>query len=100
MEKGDKATTEEQKQEQSVQDTQLPLASPPHTTPTPGESVTVKDVLDTSSQNINPLTVEDLKRILHQTTMQSQLCLNPVMVSVEQLQKVVDEITKENVNTQ
>ena len=32
--------------------------------------------------------------------MQSQLCLNPVIVSVEELQKVVAEITKEKVNTQ
>ena len=32
--------------------------------------------------------------------MHSQLCLNPAMVSVEELQKVVAEIKKEKVNTQ
>ena len=32
--------------------------------------------------------------------MQSKLCTNPILVSVEELQKVVAEITKEKVNTQ
>ena len=81
--KGDMATAEEQQQEQIVQDTQLPPPSPPHVAPTSIEKVIVKDVPDTSSQNINPLTVEDLRKILLQTTLQSQLCTNPVMVSVE-----------------
>ena len=66
----------------------------------PIETVTMKDVPDTSGQNINPLTIEDLKKILHQTTLQSQLCTNLVLVSVEELQKAVAEITKEKVNTQ
>ena len=98
--KGDKAIDEEQHQEQSVQDTQLPPPSPPHTTPTPIESVTIKDVPDTSSQKINPLTIDDLKNILHQTTLQSQLCKNLVLVSVEELQKIVVKITKKKVNPQ
>ena len=46
------------------------------------------------------MTTEDLRKILHQTTLQSQLCTNPILVSVEELQKVVDEINKEKVNTQ
>ena len=31
--------------------------------------------------------------------MQSQLCTNPILVSVEELKKVVAKITKEKVNT-
>ena len=105
-EKDDKATTEEQQQEQSVQDTQFPppspphIPSPPHVITPPAESAKVKDVPDTSGQSINPLTAEDLKKILHQTTLQSELCSNPVLVSVEELQKAMEEITKTKVNPQ
>ena len=67
---GEQATTENQQQEQSVQDTQLPPPSPPHSATPLAESVTIKDVPDISSQNINPLTTEDLKKILHQTNLQ------------------------------
>ena len=70
---GEKPIVEEQQQEQSVQDTQLPPPSPLHSATPPVESVTIKDVPDNSGQKINSLTVEDLKKILHQTTLQSQL---------------------------
>ena len=93
-------TAQQQQIDQSVQDTQLPPASPPHVTSTPVDTVTVQDIPKTSSQNINPLTVQDLKKILYQTTLQSQLCTNPILVSVEELQKVVAKITKEKVNPQ
>ena len=63
--KNDMTTTEEQQTEQSVQDTQLQPPSPPHVTPTPTDIVIVQDNPDNSGQNINPLTTEDLKRILH-----------------------------------
>lgn len=58
----------EQQQEQSAQDTQFPPPNPPHETPTYAKTVIVKDFPDTSSQKINPFTVEDLKKILYQTT--------------------------------
>ena len=45
--------------------------SPPHSTATPAEVIKIKDVVDTSSQNINPLTTEDLTKILDQTTLQA-----------------------------
>ena len=90
---GEEAIAEEQQEAQSIQDTQLPPPSPPHTTPT--KIVIVKDVLETLGQNINPLIVEDLKKILHQTTLQSQLCTNPLLVSVDELQKPIAEITRE-----
>ena len=67
---GDKATTEEQQQEQSVQDTQLPPPSPLHTQPILADTIIVKDVPDILGQNINPLTIEDFKKILHQTIVQ------------------------------
>ena len=63
----------------------MPPPNPPHKISTPVVIVNVKDVLDTIGQNIHPLTVEDMKKILYQTTMQSQICLNLVLVSVEEL---------------
>ena len=60
----------------------------------------MQDVPDNFGQNINPLTVEDLKKILHRTTLQAQLCTNPILVSVEELQKVVADITRDKVNPQ
>lgn len=98
MTHGEEATTEEQQEEQSVQDTQLPPPSPPHKTPI--DIVIVKYVPNTLGQNINPLTTEDLKRILHQSTLQAQLCTNLVLVSVDELQKAIVEITREKENTQ
>ena len=78
----------------------MPPPRPLHVTPTPRDLVVVQDVPHTSSQNINPLTIEDLKRILHQTTLQAQLCANPILVSVKELQKAVANINKEKVNPQ
>ena len=89
----------DQQREQSVLDTQLPPLSPPHDTFTPTDTITIKDVPDNSSQNIIPLTIEDLKKILDQTTLQAQLCNNPVLVSVDELQKVVANLTRDKVNT-
>ena len=80
---GEEKITKEKQEEQSVQHTQLPPPSPPHTTLV--ETITIKDVPDTTSQNVNPLTIEDLKKILHQTSLQAQLCENSVLVSVEEL---------------
>ena len=94
------ATTEEQQTKQSVQDTQMLATSPPHDTSTPAKTIIVKDVPDSSSQNINPLNVEDLKKILDQSTLQARLCENPILVSVEELQKAVADITRDKVNTQ
>ena len=90
----------ETQQDQSVQDTQLPPPSPPHTTDTPAEVVKIKDVVDTTSQNINPLTAEDLTKILDQETKQAQLCDNPIVVSVEELQKTVDKVKEGEVKPQ
>ena len=61
-----KGTNEQQ--EQSVQDTQMPPPSPPHSTITPTETIKIKDITNNSSQNINPLTIEDLSKILDQST--------------------------------
>ena len=52
-EKEEEKASDEQ-QEKSVQDTQLPPPSPPHATITPIETIKIKDVIDTSCQNINP----------------------------------------------
>ena len=92
-------TTKEKQIEQSVQDTKMSSMSPPHDTRTPIETITVKNVPNSSPQNINPLTVEDLKKILEKPTLQVRLCQNPILVNVNELQKVVVDITRENVNT-
>ena len=100
VQKGDMVTVEQQHIDQSVQDTQLPPPSPPHIFPTPVDTINVQGVLENFGQNINPLTIEDLKKILHQTTLQAQLCTNLVLVSVEELKKAVANITREKVNPQ
>ena len=98
--KGDQmATTKQQKQnEQSVQDTQLPPPSPPHVISTLADAIIVKDVTEKSCPNINPLIVEDLTKILDQSTQQERLCNNPVLVSVDELQNVVAESIRDKVN--
>ena len=95
-------TTNEQEQQldQSVQDTQLPPPSPPQATISPAETVTIVDVPDTSAQNINPLTAEDLKKILDQSTKQALLSADPVLVSMDELQKLVESTVKDKVNPQ
>ena len=90
----------EMQQDQSVQDTQLPPPSPPQSIATPAEVVKIKDLDDTSSRDINPLTVEDLTKILDQTTHQAQLYTNPILVSVQELQKSVEKIKKGEVKPQ
>lgn len=96
----DMATTEEQQEDQSVPDTQISSVSPSHDTNVSVEKIIVKDVLDATDQNINALTAEHLKKILHQSTLQAQLCSNLVLVNVEELQKVITKVTRDKVNTQ
>lgn len=57
-------TTIEQKIEHNAQDTQLPTMSPQHEKSMPIDTITIKDVPNNSPQNINPLIIEDLKKIL------------------------------------
>lgn len=64
--KDDKEIAIEQQPEQSVDTAQVPSQSPPHTTP--AEEVIVEDVSEPIPQNINPLTAEDLEKILDQST--------------------------------
>ena len=88
----------EQQQEQSVQDTKFPNVSP-EITSVNTKTVIVKDVSVLTTQNINPLIEEDLKKILDQTKLQAKLCDNPVLVSVDEIQKLVINTTREEVKT-
>ena len=97
--KGKEKGTDEQ-QEKSVQDTQLPPPSPPHVTIKPTKSIKIKDVIDTSCQNINPLTIEDLTKILDQSTQKAQLCSNLVLVSIDELKKLIVQLKEVKVQTQ
>ncbi len=92
----DKGTDEQQ----SVQGTHLSPPSSPHSPTTPEKIIKIKDVVDTTCQNINPLTATDLTKILDQTTLQTQLCTNPILVSVDNLQKSVDKLKEVNVPSQ
>lgn len=96
----DMETTEDQQIDQKLQDTQLLALSPPHDTNTLEDTIKVKDVPKILAQNINPLTTEDLKNILDQSTLQDKLCNNLVLVSVDEIQKVVADITRDKVNKQ
>lgn len=91
---------EEQKPQQSVQDTQMSSASPPQLISVSIETVTVKDVSDLTTQNINPLIEEDLKKILDQSTLQTKLCDNPVLISVDEIKKSESMTAGEEVKTQ
>ena len=53
-----------------------------------------------SSQNINPLTIEDLSKILDQSTQAVRLCSSPILVSVDELQKLVDKLKEVKVSPQ
>ena len=99
-EEEEKSTKGEEKEIDDQQDTQLLPPSPPHATITPIESIKIKDVIDTSFQNINPLTKEDLTKILDQSTQALRLCSSPILVSVDELQKSVVESKEVKVQTQ
>ena len=95
----DMTIIEQQQDEQSVQDTQMSSVSPPYDTSVT-ETITIKDVSNASTQNINPLIANDLKNILDQSTLQPKLCDNPILVNVEELQKAITEVTRDKVNPQ
>ena len=80
--------------------TQVPAMSPPHDKSTPARIVIVKDVPNNTPHNINQLTIEDLKKILDQSTQQARLCENLVLVNVEEFHKVVVDMTRDKVNPQ
>ena len=94
------APADRQQEEQSVEITQVPALSPPCDTNIPAKAILVKDVSDSTPQNINPLTIEDLNKILDQSTQQARLCENVVLVSVEEYQKIVAHTTRDKVNPQ
>ena len=75
----------EQKQEHSVEDTQFLDIISQQIRSVNIETITIKDVFDLISQNINPLIEEDLKKILDQSTLQAKLYDNPVLVSVDEI---------------
>ena len=68
-----------------MQDTQMLSMSPPYDTSMTVEIIIVKYVPNSLAQSINPLTIDDLKKILNQSTLQARLCENPVLVSVDEL---------------
>ena len=51
-------------------------------------------------KNSNLLTIEDLSKILDQSTQQARLCTNPVLISVDEIQKVVADTNIVKVNPQ
>ena len=80
-------TKDEKKTEQSILDIQMSIASPQHVTNANIDIVKIKDVYDTLAQNINLLTKKDMKKILLDTTTKVQLCINLVLVSVDEIEK-------------
>ena len=50
-------------------------------------------------ENINPLTIEDLSKILDQSTQQARLYTNPILINVDELNKVVADSRKAKVKT-
>lgn len=74
--------------------------SPPQASIPPTDIIKITNVLDTFGQDINPLTTEDLKIILDQSKQQAILCKDPVLVSIDELQKLVESTVKDKVSTQ
>ena len=93
-------TEEEQQQEQSVQDTHFQNVNPQQKISVNIETIRVKDVSDSTTQKINPLIEEELKKILDLSTLQAKLWDNPILVSVEEIQKSMTNSTREEVKTQ
>lgn len=56
--------------------------------------------MDTSATNINPLTAEDLAKILDQSTVAAKLWSNPILVSVDELKNTVAKTQAVKVKTQ
>ena len=77
----------------------MPSASPPQVISVSTKTIIVKDVSDPIAQNNNPLTEEDLKKILDQSTLQAKLFFNLVLVSVNEIKKLVTITTREEVKT-
>ena len=94
------ATIEELQEENGVQDTQMPSMSPPHDTNEPTKIIIVKDVFYSSAQNIDPLTREHQNQILDQSIVDARSGKNIILVSIDELHKVVADITRDKVNTQ
>ena len=89
----------EQKLEQSVHDIQMSSASPQQVISENTKSFTIKDVSNTTDPNINPLLEEYLKRILIPSIVQAKLCDNPILVSVNEIQKLETMTRWEEVKT-
>ena len=106
----DTIIAKQQQDEHSVKDTQMSSSSLPHDTCVSSclphhigvttKSMILKYVFDALAQNINPMTRDDLKKILDQSTLLTKLCDNPIQVSIEKLQKEVTEVTRDKVNPQ
>ena len=51
-------------------------------------TIKIKDVFESTIQNINPLTKEDLQKILIDSNTKSQLCNHTILVNVDEIEKV------------
>ena len=101
MQGDDKETSEPEKlEEQNVQDTQFLSVSPPHVTTETTKIVTIKDISNLSTNNIDPITKDNLKKILEQSTLQAKLCDNPILISVDELQNSMTDVARKKVNPQ
>lgn len=61
--------------------------SPLHEVKKDDDAIKIKDVSDSITQNINPLIEDYLKKILVESTTQAKLCENPILVSVDEIEK-------------
>lgn len=74
--------------------------SPQHELNIDIDTVMVKDISNTITQDVNPLIEEDLKKILIESTTQEKLCENPILVSVEEIENTNKEFVGEEIKTQ
>ena len=82
-----------------MQDTQLPPPSPPLSTITPVETIKIKDVVDTSCQNINPLTYEQQEQSVQDTQLPPPSPPHSTITPIETIKiKDVVETSCQNIN--
>ena len=85
--------------EEDAQDINVPITSPTHgEKESQQDSVTIEDMPDNSTQNVNPLSEEDLKMLQQESTDDVILCTNPILVRIYESQK--DKIASTKVQYQ
>ena len=82
---------------QDAQDVNVPRTSPLHEEKqSQQDSVTIDNIPSNSTQNVNPLSEEDIKKLELESTNTVIPCANPILVRIDESQKVRIASTEEH----